>query len=70
MIKVNLDDLMKKRKVSSKDMARKIGITQANFSILKNSKGKAIRFETLNTICEVLKCTPGDILIYTEDEDY
>ncbi len=68
MIKVNLDELMKKRKISSKDLARKVGITQANFSILKNTKGKAIRFETLDILCEVLKCTPGDILIYTEDD--
>lgn len=65
---VNLDVMLAKRKMSSNELAEKIGITQANLSILKTNKGKAIRFSTLNKICEVLKCSPGDILEYVEDK--
>ena len=61
---VNLDVMMAKRKVSSQELAEKVGITAANLSILKTNKGKAIRFSTLDKICEVLECTPGDILDY------
>ena len=61
---VNLDVMMAKRKMSSNELAQKIGITNANLSILKTNKGKAIRFSTLDKICEVLECTPGDILEY------
>lgn len=61
---VNLDVMMAKRKMSSNELAQKIGITTANLSILKTNKGKAIRFSTLDKICEVLECTPGDILEY------
>ena len=61
---VNLDVMMAKRKMSSNELAQKIGITNANLSILKTNKGKAIRFSTLDKICEVLECTPGDILDY------
>ena len=61
---VNLDVMMAKRKMSSNELAQKIGITNANLYILKNNKGKAIRFYTLDKICEVLECTPGDILEY------
>ncbi len=57
-IMVNLDVMMAKRKISSQELAEKIGITKANLSILKTNKGKAIRFSTLDKICEVLKCTP------------
>ena len=64
MIIVNLDVIMAKRKMSSNELAQKIGITNANLSILKTNKGKAIRFSTLDKICEVLECTPGDILEY------
>ena len=64
MIIVNLDVMMAKRKISSQELADKIGITQANLSILKTGKGKAIRFSTLEKICEVLDCKPGDILDY------
>ena len=64
MIIVNLDVMMAKRKISSQELAEKVGITQANLSILKTNKGKAIRFSTLDKICEVLECTPGDILDY------
>ena len=66
MIIVNLDVMMAKRKISSQDLADKIGITQANLSILKTNKGKAIRFSTLDKICEVLQCKPGDILDWEE----
>ncbi len=61
---VNLDVMMAKRKISSQELAEKIGITKANLSILKTNKGKAIRFSTLDKICEVLECKPGDILEY------
>ena len=64
MIIVNLDVMMAKRKISSSELAEKVGITPANLSILKKNKGKAIRFSTLDKICEVLNCMPGDILDY------
>ena len=64
MIIVNLDVMMAKRKVSSLELAEKVGITPANLSILKTNKGKAIRFSTLDKICEVLDCSRGDILEY------
>ena len=67
MIVVNLDVMMAKRKISSGELAAKIGITQANLSILKNQKAKAVRFSTLNDICKALDCQPGDILEYRED---
>ena len=68
MIVVNLDVIMAKRKISSYELANEIGITPANLSILKNNKGKAIRFSTLEKICEVLNCKPGDILDYKEEK--
>jgi putative transcriptional regulator len=68
MIIVNLDVMMAKRKISSMELAEKLGITQANLSILKTNKGKAIRFSTLDRICEILDCKPGDILDYEGDE--
>ena len=67
MIIVNLDVMMAKRKISSGDLEAKVGITQANLSILKNQKAKAVRFSTLNDICKALDCQPGDILEYRED---
>ena len=67
MIIVNLDVIMAKRKISSYQLAEKVGITPANLSILKTNKGKAIRFSTLEKLCEVLKCKPGDILDYEEE---
>ena len=67
MIIVNLDVMMAKRKISSGELAAKIGITQANLSILKNQKAKAVRFSTLNDICKALDCQPGDILEFRED---
>ena len=67
MITVNLDVILAKRKVSSAVLAEKIGITQANLSILKTGKAKAIRFSTLESICKELDCQPGEILSYKED---
>lgn len=69
MIVINLDVVMAKRKISSQELAEKIGITQANLSILKTNKGKAIRFSTLEKICEVLECKPGDILDYVKEDE-
>ena len=69
MIIVNLDVVMAKRKITSLELAEKVGITPANLSVLKTNKGKAIRFSTLDKICEVLKCMPGDILEYKEEEN-
>ncbi|MBO7424523.1 MAG: helix-turn-helix transcriptional regulator [Clostridia bacterium] len=66
-IVVNIDVMMAKRKISAGDLANQIGITPANLSILKNQKAKAVRFSTLNDICRVLQCQPGDILEYVED---
>ena len=67
MIIVNLDVMLAKRKMKVGDLADKIGITIANVSILKNGKAKAIKFETLDKICQVLECQPGDILEYVEE---
>ena len=64
MIIVNLDVMMAKRKMSLNELSEKIGITAPNLSILKTGKAKAIRFSTLDTICNVLDCTPNDILEY------
>ncbi|MBC2576241.1 helix-turn-helix domain-containing protein [Peptostreptococcus canis] len=67
-IKINLDMVMLKKNMSSKDLAKIINITNANLSILKTGKAKAIRFSTLNDICKALNCQPGDILEYVNDE--
>lgn len=67
MIVVNLDVMMAKRKMSSTELSEKLGITMANLSILKNNKAKAVRFTTLEAICEALDCQPGDILEYRKD---
>ncbi|WP_102401688.1 helix-turn-helix domain-containing protein [Haloimpatiens massiliensis] len=64
---VNLDVMMAKRKISLSELSDKVGITNANLSILKNSKAKAIRFSTLEAICKALNCQPGDILEYLEE---
>lgn len=69
MIIVNLDVMMAKRKISSNELADIIEITPANLSILKTGKAKAIRFSTLEKLCEALKCQPGDILEYVNDEE-
>lgn len=63
---VNLDVMMAKRKISSGELAEKIGITQANLSILKTGKARAIRFSTLESICKALDCRPADILEYKQ----
>lgn len=64
---VNLDVMMAKRKISSGELAEKIDITPANLSILKTGKAKAVRFSTLEKICEVLDCQPGDILEFSKE---
>lgn len=66
MIIVNLDVMLAKRKMSSLELASRVGITQANLSILKTGKAKAIRFSTLDAICKELDCRPADILEYRE----
>lgn len=66
-IRVNLDVMMAKRKISLNELSEKVGITHANLSILKTEKAKAIRFSTLDAICRVLNCQPGDILEYIPD---
>lgn len=70
MIKVDLDLVMIKRGISSKELAARIGITPANLSILKTGKARGVRFETLNKICEILQCQPGDILSYKEEDKH
>lgn len=66
---INLDVMMAKRKISSNELAERIGITPANLSILKTGKAKAIRFSTLDRICEILECQPGDILEWRSDNE-
>lgn len=66
-ITVNLDVMLAKRKMKSKELAELIGITTANLSILKSGKAKAVRFSTLEAICKALDCQPADILEYIED---
>ncbi|NIK11433.1 helix-turn-helix domain-containing protein [Alkalibacillus almallahensis] len=68
-IKINIDVMLAKRKMSVTELSEKVGITMANISILKNGKAKAIRLSTLDTICKVLDCQPGDILEYQSDND-
>ena len=65
---VNLDVVMAKRKMSLNELSEKVGLTLSNLSILKTGKAKAIRFSTLELICDVLECQPGDILEYVNDE--
>ncbi len=68
-ILINLDVMLAKRKVSSKDLAEAVGITPQNLSVLKTGRAKAIRFSTLNSICNFLDCQPGDILEYLGGDD-
>lgn len=68
-IEINLDVMLAKRKMSSLELSNRIGITPANLSILKTGKAKAIRFSTLEAICKELRCQPGDILTFTEEDD-
>ena len=67
MIEVNLDVMMARRRMSLNELSERVGITVANLSILKNNKAKAVRFSTLEAICRELKCAPGDILEYREE---
>jgi len=69
VIIVNLDVMLAKRKMSVTELSEKLGITMANVSILKNGKAKAVKFSTLEKICEVLDCQPGDILEYKKNEE-
>lgn len=69
MIRVNLDVMMAKRKMSLTELAEKVNITMANLSVLKTEKARAIRFSTLDAICRVLECQPGDILEYLPDTE-
>ncbi len=68
MIIVNLDVMLARRKMSLTELSEKVGLTMANLSILKTGKAKAVRFGTLDTLCRVLECQPGDILEFREDE--
>ena len=68
-IRINLDVMLAKRKVKSKDLASYVGITEANLSLLKSGKVKGVRFATLEKICHFLDCQPGDILEYIPDEN-
>ena len=67
-IRMNLDTMMARRGIGLTELADKVGITPANMSILKNNHARAVRFSTLDAICRVLDCQPGDILEYTEEE--
>ena len=68
-IKVHIDVLLAQRKMSAGDLANAIGITPANLSILKNDKAKAVRFSTLEALCRVLDCQPGDILTFDNEKE-
>ncbi len=65
---VNLDVMLAKRKMTSLELAQRVGMTQANLSILKTGKAKAVRISTINEICRVLQCQPGDLFEFREDE--
>ncbi|MDQ0158336.1 helix-turn-helix domain-containing protein [Alkalibacillus salilacus] len=68
-IRINIDVMLAKRKMSVTELSEQVGITMANLSILKNGKAKAIRFSTLENICKALNCQPGDIIEYLPDDD-
>ena len=68
MIVIRVDMMLAKRKMSVTELTEKVGLTMANISLLKNGQVKAIKLSTLNKICEVLQCQPGDILEYIEEE--
>ncbi|MCQ2430836.1 MAG: helix-turn-helix transcriptional regulator [Clostridia bacterium] len=69
MIIVNIDVMLAKRKMSVTELAERIGISLTNLSLLKNGRVKGIRFETLDKICEILKCQPGDLLEWRDDDE-
>ena len=69
MIRIDLDVMLARRKMSMTELSQRVGITMANLSILKNGKAKAVRFSTLDAICRALNCQPGDILIWEPGEE-
>ena len=69
MIRIDLDVMLARRKMSMTELSQRVGITMANLSILKNGKAKAVRFSTLDAICKALNCQPGEILIYEPGEN-
>ncbi len=69
MIRVELDVMLARRKMSLTELSQRVGVTMANLSILKNGRARAVRFETLDAICRALSCQPGDLLVYEEDDD-
>ena len=69
MIRIDLDVMLARRKMSLTELSQRVGITMANLSILKTGKARAIRFATLDAICHSLDCQPGDILVYEEGEE-
>ena len=69
MIIIDLTKILKEKNITSKELAEAIDITEANLSILRSGKAKAIRFSTLNAICKFLDCNPGDFISYMEGED-
>jgi putative transcriptional regulator len=69
MIRIRLDHLLLDRNMKLKDLAQRTGLALNNLSILKTNKARAIRFSTLNILCEVLQCTPGELLEYIPDKD-
>lgn len=68
-IRINVDVMLAKRKMSVTELSERVGITMANISILKNGKAKAVKLDTLNKICRALDCQPGDLLEYVPDEE-
>jgi len=68
-IKIHLDSLMSKKRISLNELSQKVGITLSNLSIIKNQKSKAIRMSTLSALCKALDCQPGDLLEYVEGEE-
>ena len=69
-IRVDLDVMLARRKMSMTELSNRVGVTMANLSILKNGKAKAVRFSTLEAICRALDCQPGDLLIYEKEDEY
>ena len=69
MIQVDLDVMLARRKIGLSELASRVGLTLANLSVLKNNKGRAVRFSTLDAICRALDCQPGDILVFVEDQN-
>ncbi|MFC6261779.1 helix-turn-helix domain-containing protein [Levilactobacillus fujinensis] len=69
MIVINLDVMLAKRKMTLTELSKKVGLTMANLSILKNGKARAVRFSTLTALCRVLQCQPGDLLAYQENRE-